>query len=59
MSAVRVEGIRRNLDDIRVKTMEIDAEEISKSRLDSYDAVIMIALIEHLVDPLRAMQEIR
>ena len=59
MSAVRVEGIRRNLDDIRVKTMEIDAEEISRSRLDSYDAVIMIALIEHLVDPLRAMQEIR
>ena len=59
MSAVRVEGIRRNLDDIRVKIMEIDAEEISESGHNSYDAVIMVALIEHLVDPLRAMQEIR
>ena len=59
ISEVRVEGIRRNRDDIRVKIMKIDAEEISESGHNSYDAVIMVALIEHLVDPLRAMQEIR
>ena len=59
ISMARVEGIRRNLDDDRVKILEIDAENISHSEYGNYDAVIMIALIEHLIDPLRAMQEVR
>ena len=59
LSVARIEGIRKNLDDTRVKVMEMDAENINESEHGKYDAVIMIALIEHLVDPLRAMQEIR
>lgn len=59
ISLARVEGLRRNLDDSRVKIMEIDAENISQSEYGNYDAVIMVALIEHLIDPLRAMQKIR
>ncbi len=59
ISVARVGGIRRNLDDSRVKIMEIDAENIPESEYGNYDAVIMVALIEHLVDPLRAMQKIR
>jgi len=59
ISAARVKGIRRNLDDNRVKAIEIDAENIPESWHGNYDAVIMIALIEHLVDPLGAMQKIR
>jgi 2-polyprenyl-3-methyl-5-hydroxy-6-metoxy-1,4-benzoquinol methylase len=59
ISAARVEGIRRNINDTRVNILELDAENIPASELEKYDAVIMVALIEHLVDPLRAMQQIR
>lgn len=58
ISRPRVEGLRRQLDDDRVSIMEIDAENISEREHGKYDAVIMVALIEHLIDPLRAMQRI-
>ncbi len=59
MNLSRLNGIRRNIDDSRISILEIDAENIPKSEHGKYDTVIMVALIEHLIDPLRAMQEIR
>ena len=59
ISLNRLEGFRRNLADSRVSISEIDAENISNSEYGKYNAVIMVALIEHLIDPLRAMQEIK
>ena len=58
ISLPRVEGIRNNLSDDRVSVAELDAENIPPSVQEKYDAIIMVALIEHLVDPLRAMQQI-
>lgn len=57
ISLPRVEGLRRNLDDGRARIMVIDAENISESEYGKFDAIIMIALIEHLIDPMRAMQK--
>ncbi|MBN2310857.1 MAG: class I SAM-dependent methyltransferase, partial [Candidatus Hydrogenedentes bacterium] len=58
ISTVRVEAVRRNVGDGRVNAIELDAESISESEYGKYDAVIMMALIEHLIDPLGAMQSI-
>lgn len=58
ISMARLEGLKRNLDDNRVKIVEIDAENLPESEYGKYDAVIMVALIEHLIDPLHAMQAI-
>jgi SAM-dependent methyltransferase len=59
ISSRRIEGLRRNLDDSRVSLLKMDAEDVPARENGKYDAVIMIALIEHLIDPLRAMQNIR
>lgn len=59
ISLPRVQGVRRNLDDERVEVLEMDAEDLPDTEHERYDAVLMVALIEHLVDPLRAMQQIR
>jgi SAM-dependent methyltransferase len=58
-SEVRLEGLRRRLDDPRVCVSRIDAERVPDEYLGRFDAVIMIALIEHLVDPIGALQQIR
>lgn len=58
-SEVRLEGLRRRLDDPRVRVARIDAECVSEELFGRFDAVIMIALIEHLVDPLGALLRIR
>ncbi len=54
----RLNSLRKKLDYPKVRVEEIDAEKISAIESDSYDAVIMLALIEHLIDPLSAMQQI-
>ncbi len=59
ISLPRVKGVKKNLNDPRVAVLEIDAENIPKSEIGKYDAVIMVALIEHLIDPLQAMKEIK
>lgn len=59
LSLSRIEGIRRNLKDRRMSILKMDAEDIPNSEYCKYDAVIMVALIEHLIDPLRAMQQIK
>jgi len=59
ISLPRLEGVAKNIGDKRVSIYKIDAENIPESEYEKYDAVIMIALIEHLIDPLRAMQTVR
>lgn len=55
----RVEGVRRALSDQRLSAEQMNAEAIPAQFHGRYDAVLMVALIEHLIDPLRAMQSIR
>jgi len=59
ISRRRLEGMKTRLSDPRLRIVEMDAERIPMEEQGKYDAVIMLALIEHLVDPIRAMQGIR
>ncbi len=59
ISLPRIEGIKKNLHDKRLQIKELDVENIPEDLYGKFDAVIMMALIEHLIDPLRAMQNIR
>ena len=58
LSLPRMEGVRKNLADKRLKVLEMDAENMSESDYGKYDAILMVALIEHLIDPMGAMQRI-
>lgn len=58
-SAIRVEGMRKSVTDSRIKVEQINCDDIRVENLPKYDAVIMVALIEHLIDPLGAMQKIQ
>jgi len=58
-SGARLEGLRHTLRDPRVRVTRLDADDLPEDEPGRYDAVILIALIEHLVDPLRAMQRVR
>jgi len=58
ISLPRVEGIKKNINDDRVSILRLDAENIPEEHT-TYDAIIMVALIEHLIDPLRSLQNIR
>lgn len=59
ISKPRLEGLRRNLLDERISIINVNAEYIPENTDVKYDAILMIALIEHLIDPLGAMQNIR
>jgi len=58
-SDARLEGLRHTLRDPRARVTRLDADDLPEGEPGRYDAVILIALIEHLVDPLRAMQRVR
>ncbi|MDH3521411.1 MAG: class I SAM-dependent methyltransferase [Myxococcales bacterium] len=58
-SAARLETLRRGFADPRVRVLQLDVEAVPDELAGRFDAVIMIALIEHLIDPLRAMQQVR
>ena len=59
ISRPRLEQLRANLADSRVAVLELNAEAIPGDLSSTYDAVIMVALIEHLIDPMGAMRRIR
>lgn len=59
ISLPRLKGMKNNISDERLTIMELDAEHIPESQYGNYNAVIMIALIEHLIDPIGAMLNIR
>ena len=57
-SEARAEGLRRNLADARIRVAQLDAEQPAPDHEGRYDAVILLALVEHFVDPLRALQRV-
>jgi 2-polyprenyl-3-methyl-5-hydroxy-6-metoxy-1,4-benzoquinol methylase len=59
ISEPRLERIRRVVPDPRLEVHSIDAQDVSALGAEQFDAVVMVALIEHLVDPLGAMQKVR
>ena len=59
LSDARLAALRSSLHDPRVRVERLDIEAAPDSWDGTYDAVILIALIEHLFDPLRAMQRVR
>jgi SAM-dependent methyltransferase len=59
VSRSRLRGLERSLTDTRVRVCELDVEQPGDEHADGYDAVVMLALIEHLFDPLRAMCKVR
>jgi len=59
LSENRLEGLRKSIQDDRLYIKRIDVEDFNFDTIEKVDAVIMIALIEHLVDPLGAMKRIR
>jgi SAM-dependent methyltransferase len=51
--------MKNNLHDKRFSAVELNVDNIPAEMYEKkYDAILMIALIEHLIDPLRAMQNI-
>lgn len=59
LSPPRLAGIRSRIADPRLSVLEIDVEDIPEHLFGKYDAVIMVALIEHMIDPMEAMRRIR
>src|SRR5262245_41100148 len=59
-SESRLTGLRQRFrGDARVQVEALDAEALPESLHGRFEAVIGIALIEHLIDPLRALQRLR
>src|SRR6188472_3326885 len=58
-SDARLDGLLRAFKDPRLRVLKLDAESLPAEKLTRYDAIIMLALIEHLTDPLGAMQRLR
>jgi SAM-dependent methyltransferase len=59
ISTARLTGLRRNLTDPRFQFTDASAERPSQSFAGPFDTVIMVALIEHLIDPMGAMADLR
>lgn len=58
LATPRVENLRSTLPDPRVEAVQLDVERIDHD-LGQFDAVIMVALIEHLIDPMATMSTVR
>ncbi|WP_327354663.1 class I SAM-dependent methyltransferase [Streptomyces sp. NBC_01304] len=58
ISPPRLAGLRRAFTDPRFEVAYADAERPSEKLSGKYDAVVMLALIEHLIDPMGAMRDI-
>ena len=58
LSGARLQGLLREFNDPRVRVLKLDAESLPSDNLPTYDAIIMLALIEHLIDPLGAMRSL-
>ncbi|HXK23823.1 MAG TPA: class I SAM-dependent methyltransferase [Myxococcota bacterium] len=59
LSEARLAALRRTLSDPRARVARLDLEAPNEEGAARYDAIILLALIEHLVDPLRAMVRVR
>jgi SAM-dependent methyltransferase len=49
----------QSLADPRIRVARLDIEAAPDDHDGRYDAIVLVALIEHLFDPLRAMQRVR
>jgi SAM-dependent methyltransferase len=58
-SRSRLAGLERALPDPQVDVRLLDVEQPGDEHLGAYDTVVMLALIEHLFDPMRAMRNVR
>jgi len=58
-SSSRLAGLRAQLRDPRFRVLELDLEQPPQALEGCFDAVILVALIEHLFDPLRALCAVR
>lgn len=58
-SESRLAGLRQSVAHPRVGVAAIDAECVPDELFGGFDAVLMVALVEHLVDPLAALTRIR
>jgi SAM-dependent methyltransferase len=58
LSEARLAALRATLRDPRVRIEPLDVEDAHEDEA-RYDAVLLVALIEHLFDPLRALQRVR
>jgi SAM-dependent methyltransferase len=59
LSPTRAAGAASSFDDSRFNGFQLDVEEGLGALAGRYDAIIMTALIEHLIDPIAAMKNIR
>jgi SAM-dependent methyltransferase len=58
-SSSRVAGLRESLADPRFRVRALDVEDVPEDLMGCYDAVLMVALVEHLFDPLGALESVR
>ena len=54
----RLKGLAQSFDDPRIRVIRLDAEALPEDDSRRYDAVIMLALIAQLIDPIGAMQQV-
>jgi SAM-dependent methyltransferase len=59
LTETRLINLQNNIQDPRIETKILNAEDIPKDLHHKFDAVIMIALIEHLIDPISALKNIK
>jgi 2-polyprenyl-3-methyl-5-hydroxy-6-metoxy-1,4-benzoquinol methylase len=59
ISDARLQILKKTFKDPAIKILKSDAESPIGLEEGEYDAVIMIALIEHLIDPISAMYKVR
>jgi SAM-dependent methyltransferase len=57
-SPERLRYIESTIDDPRLSACHVDAEDLPDG-LGQFDAVLMVAVIEHLIDPMAAMASVR
>jgi len=57
-SRERLSHIQSTIDDSRITAIRLDAEDLADD-LGEFDAILMAAVIEHLIDPMHAMKAIR
>ncbi len=59
LSTNRLAGMRASIDDPRVEVRPFDLDEPDPALEGQFDAVLLVALIEHVFDPLRALAAVR
>jgi len=59
LSRPRLESIKNNINSDKLEIQELDIENFECENYGKFDAIIMLALIEHLIDPITAMKNIK